>query len=177
MPNTWPQSPLQCNICDIWRLGSVYEAKDAIWYHCQECHREKADGHTICGLAIDGTYNPPPPYFLSPKINEWFFGLLSADEWPNVNGWMGVCELDMLSPESASFMMNFYYGPDSEFRKHREKFSAASVEKMKESKSNEKIADSSSTEPSNGVTDKENPPMVSRMASCKSDHTALKASS
>ena len=114
IPNVWSQAPLQSNICDIWQLGSVYEAKDAIWYHLQEYHRPKSDAHALCGLAIDGTYNPPPPYFLSPKINEWFYGLLCAGEWPRA-GWLGVCELDMVSPESLSFLMNYYYGPHSDF--------------------------------------------------------------
>lgn len=110
IPPYWPDTILKTDVCDIWRLTSMFEAKEKLSSYLCEPHKSKPD-HFV-GISIDGTYNPPPPYFTSPKINEWFLANLKNDKFKASNSYLGFCELDMLTPEILSWLFIFYYGSD-----------------------------------------------------------------
>jgi hypothetical protein len=114
----------ESSFLDIWTSGSVRRAKHSISNHLQKNNKERANGHNLSGISLDASFPHRPPSRLGPKMNDWFFDLLFNGEWPHASNWLGICELDYITPESASFLMNLYYGPDSHFMTSKQQFSA-----------------------------------------------------
>jgi hypothetical protein len=73
------------DVVDVWRCGSVCEAKAVLDKHMRNRDYGLIDDRNYCflrGVCLDITVTGIPPSWTSPALNEWFVSKLRSDpEW------------------------------------------------------------------------------------------------